>query len=116
MEPMQSLVFTVMGPDRPGLVEALASVVRQHDGSWQQSSMAHLADQFAGVVSVLVARERVAYYAMGESGKANGPGNEWRSAETWPVPNTPTSGAAPRALASASRDTTRRFEPSTAKR
>ena len=55
MSGVKSLVFTVMGPDRPGLVESLASVVREHGGSWQQSSMAHLADQFAGVVSVTVA-------------------------------------------------------------
>jgi len=54
MSAVKSMVFTVMGPDRPGLVESLAAVVRENGGSWQQSSMAHLADQFAGVVSVVV--------------------------------------------------------------
>ena len=54
MSAVESLVFTVMGPDRPGLVESLAAVVKEHGGSWQQSNMAHLADQFAGVVAVTV--------------------------------------------------------------
>jgi predicted acyl esterase len=30
---------------------------------------------------------RVNYYVMGASGEADAPGNEWRSADVWPVPN-----------------------------
>ena len=47
-----SLVMTVLGPDRPGLVRTLADVVREHDGSWLESRMTRLAGQFAGVVRV----------------------------------------------------------------
>ena len=49
---MTSFVMTVMGPDRPGLVEALARVVAEHRGNWLESRMARLAGQFAGVVRV----------------------------------------------------------------
>jgi len=47
-----SLIMTVLGPDRPGLVRALADAVREHEGSWLESRMTRLAGQFAGVVRV----------------------------------------------------------------
>lgn len=47
-----SLVLTVLGDDRPGLVELLSSVISEHQGSWQESSMARLAGKFAGIVRV----------------------------------------------------------------
>lgn len=46
------LVMTVIGPDRPGLVDSLASAVARHQGSWLESRMAHLAGSFAGIVRV----------------------------------------------------------------
>lgn len=45
-----SLVMTVLGPDRTGLVRTLADVVKNHEGSWLESRMTRLAGQFAGVV------------------------------------------------------------------
>lgn len=57
---MHSLVMTVLGPDRPGVVELVAKAVRDHGGNWLESRMAHLAGQFAGVVHVSVPAERVA--------------------------------------------------------
>lgn len=47
-----SLVFAVIGPDRPGLVGRLAATVAEHDGNWFESRTAVLAGQFAGVVLV----------------------------------------------------------------
>ncbi len=47
-----SLVMTVLGADRPGLVRALADVVKEHGGNWKESRMTRLAGQFAGVVRV----------------------------------------------------------------
>jgi glycine cleavage system regulatory protein len=47
-----SLVLTVIGPDRPGLVELIASTVAAHGGNWEESRMAHLAGQFAGILNV----------------------------------------------------------------
>src|SRR4051812_3506563 len=40
------LVMTIIGPDRPGLVELLASLVAEHGGNWLESRMSHLAGQF----------------------------------------------------------------------
>jgi glycine cleavage system regulatory protein len=49
---MSSLILTVVGPDRPGLVRALAETVAARGGSWLESRMARLAGQFAGIVLV----------------------------------------------------------------
>ena len=49
---MASLILTVVGPDRPGLVRALAEAVDASGGSWLESRMARLAGQFAGIVLV----------------------------------------------------------------
>jgi glycine cleavage system regulatory protein len=49
-----SLVMTLLGRDRPGLVEAIASVVAEHGGNWEESRMSHLAGQFAGILRVEV--------------------------------------------------------------
>jgi glycine cleavage system regulatory protein len=55
---MVSLVMTVLGQDRPGVVEALAKVVRDCGANWLESRMAHLAGQFAGIVHVEVEADR----------------------------------------------------------
>jgi glycine cleavage system regulatory protein len=53
-----SLVLTCIGPDRHGLVEALARAVADHDGNWVESRMARLAGKFAGVLRVDLPEER----------------------------------------------------------
>jgi len=55
-----SLVLTVIGDDRPGLVESLSQAVADHGGSWQESHMAHLAGKFAGILRAEVPTERAA--------------------------------------------------------
>ena len=55
---MTSIVMTMMGMDRPGLVDSIAQVVADHEGNWLESRMAHLAGQFAGVLRVSVASAR----------------------------------------------------------
>lgn len=52
-----SLVITVIGPDRPGLVQSLARVINEHGGNWTRSRMAHLAGQFAGMLHVQLRAE-----------------------------------------------------------
>lgn len=49
---MASLILTLVGPDRPGLVSRLSGQVAARGGSWLESRMAHLAGQFAGIVLV----------------------------------------------------------------
>jgi glycine cleavage system regulatory protein len=51
---MATLVLTVIGDDRAGLVNAVAEVVALHGGNWEQSQMAELAGKFAGIVLVTV--------------------------------------------------------------
>ncbi len=50
----ESLVLTVIGPDRTGLVEALADRISASGGNWEASRMAQLAGQFAGILLVTV--------------------------------------------------------------
>ena len=54
----RALVLTVIGEDRPGLVETLARTISDHAGSWEESRMARLAGHFAGVVQVQVPMDR----------------------------------------------------------
>ena len=51
---MSDLVLTLIGPDRPGVVEEVAAVVAGHGGNWLESRMAHLAGKFAGILRVEV--------------------------------------------------------------
>ncbi len=51
---MATLVLTVIGDDRSGLVSALSGVIAAHGGSWERSQMARLAGKFAGIVLVAV--------------------------------------------------------------
>lgn len=48
------LVLTVIGDDRPGLVEKLAQTVARNSGNWLESSMSQLAGKFAGILRVSV--------------------------------------------------------------
>ena len=45
-----SLVLTVIGPDRPGLVESLSQTLLAYEASWQESRMLRLAGKFAGIL------------------------------------------------------------------
>jgi glycine cleavage system regulatory protein len=56
---MATLVLTVIGDDRAGLVDALAGPITQHGGNWDRSHMARLAGKFAGIVVVSIADDQV---------------------------------------------------------
>jgi glycine cleavage system regulatory protein len=49
-----SLIVTVVGPDRPGLVSSLSDKVTAFGANWAESRMANLAGQFAGIVHIQV--------------------------------------------------------------
>lgn len=55
---MTDLVLTLIGADRPGLVEAVADVVAKSGGNWLESRMAHLAGQFAGILRIEVPADK----------------------------------------------------------
>lgn len=56
---MPSVVMTLIGKDRPGLVESVAAVVVAHNANWTESRMAHLAGQFAGILHVVVPQSQI---------------------------------------------------------
>src|SRR6056297_3557503 len=55
---MATLVLTVIGDDRPGLVGTLADAIVRHGGTWDRSSMARLGSKFAGIAEVAVPDDR----------------------------------------------------------
>ena len=68
---MPSLVVTLIGPDKPGLVGAVSDVVRRHEGNWLESRMSHLAGQFAGIVLVEVTESNSASLIAALEGLSN---------------------------------------------
>ena len=53
------LVLTVISADKPGLVESIAQVINRHGGNWLESRMARMAGQFAGILRVDIAEQKV---------------------------------------------------------
>src|SRR5580698_9623112 len=54
------LVMTVIGRDRTGLVESIASIVAEHGGNWLESRMCRLGGEFAGILRIHVPEEKKA--------------------------------------------------------
>lgn len=54
-----TLVLSVIGDDRAGLVKALADVIAANDGNWERSHLSELAGKFAGIVVVTIPESRV---------------------------------------------------------
>ena len=70
---IKSLVVTVIGPDRPGIVSLLSDRARGFGANWAASRMASLAGQFAGMVHFEVPAENAkaladALAGLGSSG------------------------------------------------
>jgi len=53
-----SLVLTVIGNDRPGLVSALSDTIAAFEGNWTETRMATLAGKFAGILLVTAPQAR----------------------------------------------------------
>ena len=52
------LVMTLIGPDRTGLVEAVARTVSEHGGNWLESRMCRLGGEFAGILRIEIPAEK----------------------------------------------------------
>src|SRR5437879_12958151 len=50
----RALVMTIIGQDRPGLVDSVAAIVAEHGGNWLESRMSRLGGHFAGILRVEV--------------------------------------------------------------
>src|ERR1019366_9434531 len=57
-EMQRLLVMTVIGQDRPGLVESVAGLVAEHGGKWLESRMSRLGGHFVGILRGEGAREQ----------------------------------------------------------
>lgn len=47
-----TLVLTLIGVDKPGLVKAISNVAQKHGANWEASRMARLGGKFAGLLLV----------------------------------------------------------------
>lgn len=66
-----SLVLTLIGEDKPGLVEILSSTVADHEGNWLESRMSRMAGRFAGILRVSVPSARADGLTAALSGLAS---------------------------------------------
>lgn len=57
---LRQWILTVLGPDRPGLVEELAGTIRGCGGNWNASRFQQLHGQFAGLVDISLPSENEA--------------------------------------------------------
>ncbi len=53
------LVLTVIGADRPGLVELVSRIIASHRGNWLESRMSRLGGAFAGIIRVQVPEQNM---------------------------------------------------------
>lgn len=54
-----TIVCTLIGADRPGLVEAVSEALSSHGANWEESRMASLAGKFAGILQATVPAEQL---------------------------------------------------------
>lgn len=50
----KTFVLTMVGPDRPGIVNQLSNILTHHHANWLESRMANLAGEFAGILHASV--------------------------------------------------------------
>jgi glycine cleavage system regulatory protein len=58
--PRIPIVLTVLGHDRPGIVQELAAIVADAGGNWEESNLVRMAGRFAGVAALSAPNEAVA--------------------------------------------------------
>ncbi|GAA6134280.1 glycine cleavage system protein R [Oceaniserpentilla sp. 4NH20-0058] len=47
-------IISIMTDDRPGIVDTLSGLVKDHSGNWLESRMTQLAGKFAGIVKIQI--------------------------------------------------------------
>jgi glycine cleavage system regulatory protein len=55
---MQAMVLTLIGKDKPGLVDEIAKCIIDVEGNWLKSSFCQLSGQFAGFIEVMLPAEK----------------------------------------------------------
>ena len=56
---MTSLILTIIGPDKSGLVERLSNTIAEHEGNWLESALSRLGGKFAGILVISVPDDKV---------------------------------------------------------
>jgi len=49
---MKSIVLSVLGDDKPGLIDALSTMIVSHNGDWVESRMSKIEGKFAGILRI----------------------------------------------------------------
>lgn len=55
----KKLVITIIGKDRPGMVDTVSETVLAHEGNWRDSRMTRLGGRFAGVALIEVPKPKL---------------------------------------------------------
>jgi len=53
-------IISIMTDDRPGIVDTLSGLVKDHSGNWLESRMTQLAGKFAGIVKIQINENNIA--------------------------------------------------------
>ncbi|MFP6809127.1 MAG: ACT domain-containing protein [Pseudomonadales bacterium] len=56
---MNHFILTFIGDDRPGYVNEIAEVIKQHQGNWLESRMVKLGGKFAGLARIAAPAEAI---------------------------------------------------------
>ena len=51
---MKSILISVLGDDKPGLLDSLSEIIVSYDGDWVESNMSTVEAKFAGILRVNV--------------------------------------------------------------
>lgn len=54
-----SIIVTVMGPDKPGLVNVISEKAAEAGANWAESRMANLVGQFAGIIHLQILPSKI---------------------------------------------------------
>ena len=60
-----SIVLSIISDDRPGIIESVSELLRQHEGNWTESSMLSLAGKFAGILLVRLPDDKCEAFLQG---------------------------------------------------
>lgn len=66
-----TLILTLIGRDRPGLVRQTAAAIAEHGGNWLESRMCRLGGEFAGIVRLEIESARAEGLAAALRGLAD---------------------------------------------
>lgn len=66
---IKSIVITLIGDDRPGIVESISKIIVNHQGEWVESRLVNLSGKFAGVLRANIPEQQCdAFTAALEAG------------------------------------------------